>query len=400
MLPNNKTYISGSLFSLFCIGGYLLAIGYGVTFLLPMLLAKSGGDEAIAGLVISSATCSTVLFVLFCGHLTDYIGSSLAVVLSSLLLAIACFGFAFSANSIILMLLFGFILGIGWGIFYTLGPIILTTIIDPQMRVQYFALLSGSMMAGIGTGPLFGRLSSLFALNLEWAFIAAGSASLLGTVLYLYIQYRLSKSYDFEIHSSKISMQSSRSVFRSNARFAIVIVGLGGCIFGGLSSFQSSYAQQYNYDYSLFFIGFVSAVITCRLLVARFVLTRDPLLMSAFLTAIVVISLLMFIFLTQSVFLYLLASITLGVGYGLTYSVINGLAANEAPSKYMAQSLLLFSLSYFVGVFGFPLIAGQLIVHSGVPLMLTVLLIISLLNHLICLYRLYTRAVENRGIAI
>ena len=177
---NYNQYIAGSLFSLFCLGGYLLAIGYGVTFLLALLLAQSGSDEAIAGLVISSATISTVLFVLFCGHITDYIGSSLAVVLSSVLLAIACFGFAFSGYSITLMLIFGFVLGIGWGIFYTLGPIILTSIIDPKKRVQYFALLSGSMMAGIGTGPLLGRLSSLFELNLEWAFIAAGIASLLG----------------------------------------------------------------------------------------------------------------------------------------------------------------------------------------------------------------------------
>ena len=183
---------------------------------------------------------------------------------------------------------------------------------------------------------------------------------------------------------------------RSNARFAIVMVGLGGCIFGSLSSFQSSYAQQYDYDYSLFFIGFVSAVITCRLFISRFVVTRDPLRMTAALTAMVVISLLMFIFITHSVFWYLLSAIILGVGYGLTYSVINGLAANEAPMQYMPQSLLLFSLSYFIGVFGFPLIAGQLIVHFGISTMLVVLLLISIINHLICLYRLYIRAVENR----
>jgi len=50
--------------------------------------------------------------------------------------------------------------------------------------------------------------------------------------------------------------------------------------------------------------------------------------------------------------------------------VINGLAANEAPPGLTAQSLLLFSLSYFLGVFGFPFVAGKLIVDGGVQGML------------------------------
>lgn len=60
----------------------------------------------------------------------------------------------------------------------------------------------------------------------------------------------------------------------------------------------------------------------------------------------------------------------LGVGYGLNYSVINGLAANEAPPGLTAHALLLFSLSYFIGVFGFPFITGTLISSTGVKGML------------------------------
>jgi MFS family permease len=88
---------------------------------------------------------------------------------------------------------------------------------------------------------------------------------------------------------------------------------------------------------------------------------------------------------------YLLASVTLGVGYGLTYSVINGLAANEAPRGETAQSLLLFSLSYFIGVFGYPLIAGKLIVTTGISALLTVTLAIAVLNAAIAFARLLAR---------
>lgn len=68
----------------------------------------------------------------------------------------------------------------------------------------------------------------------------------------------------------------------------------------------------------------------------------------------------------------------LGVGYGLNYSVINGLAANEAPPGLTAQALLLFSLSYFIGVFGFPFITGTLISSTGVKGMLLSIGLIAL----------------------
>ncbi|UWU25657.1 hypothetical protein N2601_29890 (plasmid) [Rhizobium sp. CB3060] len=71
-----------------------------------------------------------------------------------------------------------------------------------------------------------------------------------------------------------------------------------------------------------------------------------------------------------------------------SYSVINGLAANQAPAGQAPQALLLFSLSYFAGVFGYPLIAGKLIVHLGLAALLKTTLAIAVLNWAITLGRL------------
>lgn len=71
--------------------------------------------------------------------------------------------------------------------------------------------------------------------------------------------------------------------------------------------------------------------------------------------------------------------------------IINGLAANEAPTGQMAQSLVLFSLSYFVGVFGFPLLAGKVIVNYGMPALLYIILVIALCNWSITLARIVWR---------
>ena len=53
----------------------------------------------------------------------------------------------------------------------------------------------------------------------------------------------------------------------------------------------------------------------------------------------------------------------------------------------MPQSLLLFSLAYFVGVFGFPLIAGNLIVSSGINAMLSLVLALAIANSAIVVFR-------------
>ena len=139
----------------------------------------------------------------------------------------------------------------------------------------------------------------------------------------------------------------------------------------------------------------MSAAISGRLLIAGFVVKRDPLRASCLLSGLMLASILMFGFVVDNGFNYVLAAVVLGVGYGLTYSVINGLAANEAPSGTTAQSLLLFSLSYFIGVFGFPLLAGKIIVEHGMATLLLTVMAVASLNWLITVGRLAWRRITT-----
>jgi len=390
------------LFSLFCLASYLLSMAYGSTFLLSLLMSSHGGNEKNAGTVISAAMVSTFVAVLLSGHLCDRLGAARSVALCGIALVVANLGFAVSASQLQLMMLFGFVLGIGWGVFYTLGPIMVAMMVEPAQRARYFALLSGSMMSGIGSAPLLGRLASQAGLPVTWAFVIAALASLTGVLVFWRLAGVLQKLPDQSgAVASKLTLAGALSVLRSKAVFAIVMVGLGGAIFGGLSSFQTSYAQARSLDYSLFFAGFMGAAITGRMLVAGIVVKRDPYVMSCLLSGLIVVSVLMFKFQVSSSLGYLLAAIVLGIGYGLTYSVINGLAANEAPAGTTTQSLLLFSLSYFIGVFGFPLLAGKVIVEHGLSTMLGILLGVALLNWLITLARLMWRSwVSSDGVTV
>ncbi len=376
-------------FVLLCLGGYLLAIAYGATFLIPLMVGGRGGDEAFAGAIISTAAVSTLLCVTFSGHLADLLGLGKSVALAALFLTSSTLGFFLSSNLGFDLLLYGFLLGVGWGIFYALMPIVVAFVIEPARRIHFMALMSGCMMAGIGTGPLVGRLVSFLLLPIESAFLVAGVCSVTGGVLCFCADRRFRKGRNVIPQVKRISARAFRKVACSNAVFPIVMVGLGGCIFGSLSSFQTTYAQTFGFDYALFFVGFMLAAIGSRLLLAGYVVSYNPFVSSFFLTSLIVLSLLMFIVLTDDVFLYVLSAVVLGGGYGLTYSVINGLAANEAPEGLMPQSLLLFGLSYCTGVFGFPIVAGGLIVRLGVIAMLYSLLVLALLNVSIAVFRLW-----------
>ncbi|WP_095167665.1 MFS transporter [Pseudomonas sp. Irchel 3H3] len=385
--------VAGKLFGLFCLASYLLSLSYGSTFLLSLLISSRGGNEHDAGSVISAAMLSTFAAVLVSGHLSDLFGAARSIALFGGLLVLASLGFALTPGFGSALLFFGLTLGLGWGVFYTLGPIIVAMLVPAAQRTRYFALLSGSMMTGIGSGPLLGRAASALGYPLSSAFFLAALASLIGALLFWRLGAVLSQRPNQLGNAalSRISWAATVRVMSSRALFPIIMVGLGGCVFGGLSSFQTSYAAARALDYSLFFLGFMSAAITSRMLIASFVVKRDPYWASCLLSGLMVVSVLMFGFVVDDAFSYLLAAVVLGIGYGLTYSVINGLAANEAPPGSTPQALLLFSLGYFVGVFGFPWLAGRIIVEQGLPAMLLVVLGVALLNWLITVGRLLWR---------
>jgi len=392
--------IGGKLFALFCLASYLLSLSYGSTFLLSLLIHARGGNEHDAGSVISMAMLSTFIAVMVSGHLSDALGAARAIAWLGILLVLACLGFALTPGFGEGLMFFGLSLGLGWGVFYTLGPIIVAMLVEPAQRAKYFALLSGSMMTGIGSGPLLGRAASALGLPLTAAFYIAAVASLIGVVMFWRLGAHLKQRPNLLGNAavSKISWTATRQVLSSKAVFAIIMVGLGGCVFGGLSSFQTSYAAAQSLDYSLFFLGFMGAAITSRLFIASLVVKRDAYWAACVLSGVMLVSILLFGFVVHDSFSYLLAAITLGVGYGLTYSVINGLAANEAPIGTTPQALLLFSLAYFIGVFGFPFLAGKVIVEYGMSTLLMWVLAVASLNWSISVARLIWRRVSAHKI--
>lgn len=366
-------------FGMFCVACFLLSISYGATFLLSLLVASFGGDERDTGQVFAVAMISTLVAVLGSGHVMQRIGACRCIALGAVCLVTASLGFALVSDMGIALMTCGLILGLGWGLFYTIGPIMVAAMVEPARRAHCFALLSGSMLTGIGSGPLMGKLSGYLGMPVQAAFFGAAAAAALGGLYFWRIGTDTRDARLQPVGQPQISLGTALRVLRSYSASSIVMVGFGGAIFGGMGGFQTSYAASLGLDYSLFFVGFMGAAIGCRLLIAGWVVKRNPLSASCILTTLMLIAVVGFSEWVHDSASYLMTAALLGVGYGLNYSVINGLAANEAPTGLTAQALLLFSLSYFIGVFGFPFIAGKLISSTGIHGMLLSIGLIALL---------------------
>lgn len=75
--------------------------------------------------------------------------------------------------------------------------------------------------------------------------------------------------------------------------------------------------------------------------------------------------------------LYILVAVLFGIG--ASYPILVAMAANDANPDLIPHTLQLFALSYFAGIFGFPLVAGWIITESQ---LFNLLLIISVLAFL------------------
>jgi MFS family permease len=81
------------------------------------------------------------------------------------------------------------------------------------------------------------------------------------------------------------------------------------------------------------------------------------------------------------------------------YSVIQTQVINDAPPELRHAALTWFVLAYFVGIFGFPMLGGWLIVHMGTGWCLALVLALALAELMLALFRNggLTRKVGDAG---
>jgi MFS family permease len=172
----------------------------------------------------------------------------------------------------------------------------------------------------------------------------------------------------------------ARLVLASGARPFLVMVALGACVFTTMTSYQATLAASRGLNPSIFYASCTAGVIIPRFTVTRLLARTSPATATTVLLAGMCLSLAGFLVAGHDPAGYAASSALLGVTYGLAYPLIQAQAADRAPDRFRQWALWYFSLAYFAGIYGFPLIAGAIIVADGYQALIACLLSIAALE--------------------
>lgn len=346
---------------------FLQAGAYGLTFMLPRLFAAFGASEKVVGLMLAITAVTTLVTVYYSGHLSDLIGRlrTLALACVAIAASLALYGAVTGTGAGLIAA--SVLLGFGWGLTYALGPIVLTRLVRPQERVQSFALLSVFVMAGFGLSPVLAAGLEAWGATVNDAFFITAVLCVVSAVIFfvLHAPIKAHALNPAPEASSRLTIATLKQVLASRARAPIVMVLLGASVFAGLNNFQTVFADDRGLDYAVFFLVYTVIVVVFRLVLVRFKGGANPYLTIAALQYIMCASVILFIFSGGSLALYVMVAVLFGLGYGVSYPILVAMTSNDAREDLGPQTLQLFALSYFIGIFGFPLIAGWVIVEVG-----------------------------------
>lgn len=376
-------------FILYFLAVFLQAGAYGLTFMLPRLFDAFGASEKTVGTMLAITAVTTIITVYFSGHLSDVFGRLRTLAIACLAIAASLYLYGSAQSVGPLLVAASMLLGFGWGLTYSLAPIVLTRLVRPEERVQSFALLSVFVMAGFGLAPVLAAGLEAAGFTINDAFFVTSAFCIASAGLFFILANPI-KTHALNAApeaSSRITLSSLVGVLKSPARRPIIMVCLGASVFAGLNNFQTVFADDRGLDYAVFFLVYTITVVVFRLVLVRFKGGAAPYLTIAVLQYIMCASVVLFIFSGDSVALYVGVAVLFGIGYGVSYPILVAVTANDAREDLGPQTLQLFALSYFVGIFGFPLVAGWLIVEIGTAPLLFLVAVLALIEASMALRR-------------
>jgi len=379
--------------ALFFLAVFLQSGTYGLTFLLPDLFSAFDANEKDVGEVLLITSIVTLLTVYYSGHISDLLGRMRTLGLSGFAIALALFLYSTAINLGAGVVVASALIGFGWGLMYTLAPVVVTRLSGTTNRVQAFSLYAVFLMAGFGLSPVYASWLEAAGFGLRGAFQMVAVFCLISGSLFLFLRAPINRHAlaDAPNTNSRLTLPIVAKIFRSRGWLPVVMVSLGASVFAGLNNFQTSIAKQEGLDYADYFLAYTLTTIACRLAFAGFSGGSSPYRVIALLQYVMCAAALLFLVINGNQWTYIACAILFAIGYGASYPILVAMAANDADEDLVPQTLQLFALTYFIGIFGFPYIAGWLIVDFSIPTLVIVVAILAAIEATMALMRSRTK---------
>jgi len=364
------------------LGCVLAATAYGLTLLLPAWVKAAGGSAAQAGLIYWCGALGASAALLFGGRLAGRVGGAWVAAGGCGLYAAATGILAYTGGPGGGACAAGVLLGAGWALFLTSASLTAAQLPSAAPAGTRFLVITGCVAAGMGAAPIAGQFLLDHGASYRGLFTLAALASLVAAGLFSLL------AATTRAHATPVPGGiGARSVFgparlllASRARRYLVMVLLGACVFTTMTTYQTALAASMGTNPSVFYACYTVGVIIPRFTMARMLARLRPAAATTVLLAVMCVSLAGFCLAGHDAAIYAASSALLGVSYGLTYPLIQAQAADSVTDQLRHWALWYFSLAYFAGLYGFPLIAGAIFATCGYQGLIGCLLVIAALE--------------------
>ncbi|KYH01527.1 MFS transporter [Bradyrhizobium sp. DOA1] len=360
----------------FLLASSVIAAAYGTSFILPEYMEILGMEHDVAGSIISSGMVTTLVCCCLAGRLAQRVGIMPTIAAASIVMALAMAAFAAAVVDKRIAYAGGMLVGVGWSVLFILSPLQIIRHLHPTARIQHLTILSGAQMAGLGLATPLGYLLAAYTGSMAIMYVLFAIACVIAAICLGVARRAMLSMPSVSMPHIEVTLATTVALLRHATAAPIVMIVVAACIFSGLSTYQSAYAASRQLNPDLFFLVFTLTSVALRFSVAH-LLDRVPVHRLALTLFIATgASLALLIVNTEDSLIYILAATIFATGYGLSYSTLNGMAVNLAGERGLSVPVTsqIFTLAYFLGLFGFPFLGGQLIREFGPDAMLLTLL--------------------------
>jgi MFS family permease len=366
-------------------GGALgISAAFGMLLLLPLYVQELGGNEGDFGVIMASATFTAALAIGLVIRYPEALRPNVLLALAILAYGLGAAGAALVRDGWLPLVGVGLVLGTAWAVVYAASPMVMSGMVTDRERATYFGYLTGTQQLGIGVGPVVAGSLAEGGLGFRGTFLVAAVLCVLAAVLVLAVGILAPDAGGSAPGSDTGPVVSFRAsmgeILRSEGAFWLVMILLFACLFTTLTSFQTTFAQAQDLDFSVFYLSYTAAVILSRFGIAGFAARYDTRLVIAVAVSLMALSVASFLFVGSNAVLYGLASAAVGLGYGLALPSAQAQAVNVSEESVRPRVLPLAGLLFETMILAFPLLAGWVISNLGYGAVFVLLVVLCLLQ--------------------
>lgn len=291
---------------------------------LPVYVMKLGGSESSAGLVMGVFAVSSVLIRPFAGRAIDTYGRKGIFLVGLIVFVLSVLAYNWLPSVMILML-FRFIHGFGWGASSTAAGTIAADVIPKKRLAEgmgYYGLASTLSMA---VAPALG-LFLITRFNFTALFFSSASATIIATLLALLITYQRVTQPDLPATIKTKPVLFEKSAFRPSLVIFFITM-----TYGAIVSFLALYAAQLGIaNIGPFFTVYAITLMIIRPLFGRLADKKgfDIVMIPGILC---ILTTMLLLAKAQSLELLLIAAVVYGVGFGAVQPSLQAMAVMNVP---------------------------------------------------------------------